>query len=845
MGIRAVRGLFSRYASTATIGCLLSLLAHRLEAKVPVIAQAIADGSIVLDGNEDEPAWSGANWYEDFVQRDPMEGAAPSEHTRIAIVFDSHAIYVYVRADDRQAARISASLTRRDRPSPSDWIEVWLAPQQDRRSGYRFAVNARGVLMDARLGEGGETQDVDWNGVWSAKVVRDASGWSAEFEIPFAEIRMEPSTRWGINISRRIQRLNEESVLSPTPKMSPRVLGHVAELRGFDKVISRMPLSLVPYGLLGWQQNGTDGSSEFRIGGDLRLSLNAASTLEATVLPDFGQVESDPSQLNLTAFEIFLPERRPFFLEGRDTFRFPLALRNWQNETLFYSRRIGQRPGRDLGLDDSATVDYPNASRIYGAAKWLGRTSSGINFGILSAVTHSEFAQVDLYGIRSRPLVAPPTSYSVARLRKDLDGGSSAIGLMATHVERAVNGDDRRYFVNRATAVAADLDWRDRNVGVTGHVLGTRLEGSSEALNTVQTSSTHYMQRPDAYHLHYDPARTSLGGWGAEIAGGKFDGAPLRGGVAVRARSPGLNPNDLGYMQRADTQLGELWIDWHLDQPTPFYRSFSFGTAVWLSKTFGPELTGSGVSIWSSARLHSNMVVGLWGMRTIEALDVSLLRGGPAFTVPGSWMGSWWLQSDDRGKTDFNFSGLWNSRDRDSYKRVQATFTVRLRPVSSLTFSAAPSLERSLDGLQYVNGDDPNRIVLGRLVRTTGSLTLRVNWAMTPDLSLESYAMPYVSAGTYSQFYDVVAPRSANYASRLAPTNYDGDDRFVVGQVRSNLVLRWDYLPGSALYLVWAHEQNTDRNSTGRFSPFVDSYELLRAMSYDTLMLKLSYLEQF
>ncbi len=834
-----------RWTFAVRVALPLVLSVHGIMAAGPVQAHRVSDGSITLDGMATGSAWSTAQWYEDFVQRDPKEGAAPSQRTRVAVVFDSRAIYVFVRALDNQADHIVAALTRRDRPSPSDWIEVWLAPQRDRRSGYRFAVNAHGVLLDARLGEAGETQDVDWNGVWSASVSRDQTGWSAEFEIPFTEIRVDPSAAWGINISRRIQRLNEESVLSPTPKMSARVLDHVTDLRGVAGITAHIPVSVIPYALIGWQQQGTDGSLEYRMGGDVRVGLGTASTLEATVLPDFGQVESDPSQLNLTAFEVFLPERRPFFLEGRDTFRFPLALRNWGNETLYYSRRIGQQPGRDLGLDDTATVDYPTSSRIIGAGKWLGRTPSGLNYGLLSAFTETERATVTQNGITSRPLVAPPTSYTVARARQDFDGGRSAVGVMATHVERAVAGDDRHYFVDRATAVATDFDWRQRNVGLTGHVLGTRLEGSSEAINAVQTSSTHYMQRPDGYYLHYDPSRTVLGGWGAEIAGGKFDGTPIRAGVFMRARSPGLNPNDLGYMQRADSQTGEAWLDWHLDRPTPIYRSLSFGTSVWGAKTFGPELIGNGVSMWSWTRLHNNMSVGLWAMRSWQALDVSLLRGGAAFLVPGGWVGSWGLQSDDRGRTDYNLSGSWNWRDQQSLKRLGAAFTLRTRPASALSVSLAPSYERSIDDLQYVNGDDPNHIVLGRLLRTTGSLTLRINWALTPDLSLETYAMPYISAGIYTRFYSVAAPRAAEYSARLAATSYDGDNRFVAGQVRSNLVVRWDYTPGSSMYVVWAHEQTTDRSDLGRFSPFVDSYDLLRAKSYDTIMLKLTYLERF
>lgn len=810
-----------------------------------VIAKRVPDGSIIVDGTASETVWQGAQWYGDFVQRDPNEGAPPSQATRVAVVFDSRAIYIFVRALDRQPERISAALTRRDRPSQSDWIEVWLAPQRGRRSGYRFAVNARGVLLDARLGEAGETQDLDWNGIWFASVQQDDTGWQAEFELPFSELRVEPASVWGINVSRRIQRLNEESVLSATPKMSQRVLGYAAQLKGVDAITTHVPISLTPYALVGWQQEGRNGELEYRMGGDARVGIGSAATLEATVLPDFGQVESDPSQLNLTAFEIFLPERRPFFLDGRDTFRFPLALRNWTNETLYYSRRIGARPGRDLGLDDAASVNYPTASNIIGAGKWIGRTPAGLNYGVLTAYTESAYAHVIQDGIGSRPMVAPPTSYSLARFRQDLDGGRSAIGLMATHVERVVNGSDRNYFIDRATAAAVDLDWRRHDVGLTGHLLGTRLEGSSEALDLIQTSSTHYMQRPDAHHLHYDPGRTTFGGWGGEIAGGKFDGTPVRAGLAMRARSPGLNPNDLGYMQRADSQLADSWLDFHLDKPTALYRSLSFGTGAWLAKTFGPEITGSGVSLWTSSRLRSNMTVWLFTMRSLPALDVSLLRGGSAFLVPGSWSGSWGFQSDDRKATDYNLAGTWAWRDEQSLKRVSALFTARTRPSSAVSISMAPYLERSIDDLQYVNGDDPNHIILGRLLRTTGSVTLRVNWTLAPTLSLETYAMPYVSAGTYTRFYTPIAPRAGSYSERLARTNYDGDDRFVAGQVRSNLVLRWDYIAGSSVYLVWAHEQTTDRADIGRFSPLVDSYDLLRAMTHDSILLKLTYFEQF
>jgi hypothetical protein len=616
----------------------------------------------------------------------------------------------------------------------------------------------------------------------------------------------------------------------------------LAELRGLSDVSRRWKLELRPYISTALQRTGRPFELTPRIGGDTNIGLGTDRTLHLTVLPDFGQVQSDPSQLNLTAFEIFLPEKRPFFLEGREVFQFPLARRNRLNESLFYSRRIGAKPSRELGINEEDVIDYPTQTTIVGAAKVIGRESNALNYGFLTAATDGALAKMQIDGTYRKLPVAAPTGYAVARLRKEFDHGQSAVGTMFTFVGRKLTPELRPIFVEHAFAAATDFEMRQGDLGLVGHVFGTVLAGTPAALTSIQRSSTHYFQRPDAPHLKYDPNRTWLGGWGAELVGGKFDGSPWRASWTVRARSPGLNPNDLGYLQRADQQQAELWIQRRGDQPGPIHRYYHIAGTVWLEKTFGPEVTGLGAMLNGYWQLPDHSMTYLGVRRNLAALDVSLLRGGPAFLVPGKWDAWWGIGTDERRSCDVDFELAGATRDNDSLLQGNATVWLNIHPTSSIRISIAPSFTRSNDDLQFVNAVDPNTIILGRLLRNTVSMTLQASWAVSTAFTLEAYAMPYITAGTYARFYQVDRPRASSYRNRLQQVDDAGDDRFTLGQLRSNLLLRWEYLPGSTLFLAWTREQTQQGNDLGVIRIDRELSNTLTSRSYDSVLFKLSHL---
>lgn len=804
-----------------------------------VTATRIAEGEPIVDGKADEPAWRDVDWHEGFVQRSPYDQQPPSEQTRVAVVFDDDALYVFVQANDATPERIRARLTRRDEWSPSDWIEVWLAPDHNRRTGYRFALNPHGVQIDSRISDGGATQDVDWNVFWRGATTISSSGWAAEFKIPFSLLTFGNSTRpWGFNVVRHISRLAEESLLSATPKSSTRPLRYMADLLGLE--LSQKPhfVELWPYLSLSVSGHDSDSRLLARAGGEVNVTLGSSRTLQLSVLPDFGQVEADPSNLNLTAFEVTFPEKRRFFLEGRELLRFPLALGVSSSETLFYSRRIGAQPTRDLGLADSAIIEYPDRSTILGAAKFAGREVKGLSYALLSAVTDSAHARVHSSAGTVLAPVGAATIYSVGRIRREFDS-HSAVGGILTHVGRDLDADLAPHYVRQAIGTAADFELHRGSIGLLGNLAVTHLAGSPAAIESVQRSSVHYLQRPGAHHLQYDAGRTSLTGWSAELTGGKLDGSPWRAHWRVFSRSPKFDPNDLGYLQKADQQHAEVWLQRREDSPGRWHRHYQMASALWVDKTFGPELTGLGAMLNGYWELpdHSSAYSGV--RRNESALDVSLLRGGPAFRMPGKWDAWIGVGTDERRVADVDVEFWGHAGDASSLLRGIVTLVLNVRPSSALRVSMAPSFDASRDALQYVATDTANGAILGNLLRNTVSLTLRASWALTNRLHLEAYAMPYLTAGTYQNFFRVTDPLASKLADRVILVDYTGDRRFSLGQLRSNLLLRWESLHGAVIYLVWTREQTQSNSELGMLRLDRDLGSVLSSQPVDIVMLKL------
>ncbi len=839
---------FTQRAGVLLLAVSLSFVSGPAGAQVaprPVHAVAIETDVIELDGRGDEPAWRRAPAVGNFVQRDPVEGAAPTEPTKVRIVFDERALYFLIEAEDSRPDEIRRLLTARDLESPSDWVEVWLNPQNDRQTGYRFAVNAKGVQLDSRFSQGGSNQEVNWHAVWTSAVAASERGWCAEIRIPFSEMRFDGSTStWGLQVLRRLARENEISTLQYLPKAASRPLLEMAELGGLDDLPPAGTLQIRPYALLGWDRHGTATDLFGRAGGDVRMQLTPSATLHVTALPDFGQVEQDPSQLNLSAFEIFQQERRQFFLDGRENLELPLSYHDFFTDHLYYSRRIGQRPSIEVDAGEHPVSDYPDATTILGAAKILARTPKGLNASMLNALTDAESATLDLDGATIEVPVASRTSFNVARLRQEVHGGRGYVGVVGTYTHRLLHPSLRGALPELAAVGGAEFDLRFGDYGLMGQALGSHVVGTSEAIDRVQRSPTNNRQRTDAVHVDYDPFQKSLDGYGIALLGGKLDGSPWRASWGGHARSSGFNTNDLGYLRTADSIQYAIDVQYRFDEPTWLSRFASLGGGVWLDKTMGAEVTGLGAEVEGEIQFRNNSwgALGVYGFA--PALDTNRLRGGPAILRPGG-MGVWANHSTDkRRRWDVETAATTEVLYERSYREGTIELTANVRPISSLEFSLSPSLRSFVDDLQYVDtveeGGSP-RYILGRVDAQAYSLTLRASWALGLGLTLRAYAQPFVTFGRFSQFYAVTNPRAHDYSERRRPVEHDAKSTFLDSTLRSTFVLRWDFMPGSSAYVVWTREQAYGSSEAHGLILSRDTKQLLRAPARDTFLTKVEW----
>ncbi len=805
-------------------------------------AHRVKSGTIEIDGTGDDLGWKEVAWSDGFVQYDPNEGAPPSERTRVKSAYDDDAVYFLVEAFDSQPDQIVGRLTRRDEVSTSDWIHVWLDTFGDGRSAYRFSVNPVDVKQDARVND--EVEDVNWDGIWDVRTTTSSVGWTAEFRIPFNQLRYNTEEgRWGFQVGRDLTRKSERSFFSSTPHGTTTLVRHFAQLEGLEALPSSSALSLEPYALGGVEVDDGDRSLKGTLGGEMRLGLGASMNLAVSINPDFGQVESDPSVLNLSSTEVFFDEKRSFFLEGKEQLDFPFGYGDGDlgRYRLFYTRRIGRAPTGGSSLtDDEEIEDAPANTPILGAVKLTGKTNDGWGIGLLDALTDGTEGTISgPDGLHQRTL-EPLSNALVARVSKDFRNGQTTTGVILTHLVRRSEADTNSELVTQAVAGGADFSHRIGDYQLLARVFGSELAGTPAAIEEVQRSSVHYFQRPDAAHLTLDPDRESLAGWGTSIVAGKTNGKDWRGAAGVVVTSPGFDPNPLGYLPRADQQLGFLWAQYREDDPGPGYRNYVINVNLSGTKTFGNEITSVGGNVNATFTFPDTSYFYFGAGRDLEALSVNALFGGSGIERPGDWFG--WIggQTDDRAPVNFLGEVFGGYNDDRSGGYFGTYILLKMRPASSVEISLQPTVERDIRDFQWVDEIDDLSIV-GHLRQLTASVALRANWTLTPDLSLQIYASPYLSAGRYENFRAVTDPHAARYRDRFSPYDYDGDDRFIFAQLRSNVVIRWEYLLGSTLYLVWSHEQSLDDDQHGTLDLGRDFSGLVTSPTLDTVLFKLSY----
>jgi hypothetical protein len=791
-----------------------------------------------------DAVWLGAEPTVEFVQREPHEGAAPSQRTEFRVAYDASTLYVKVRAFDAEPDKIVTYLTRRDDNSPCDWLRVFIDSYHDRRTAYEFAVNPSGVKQD-RYWFNDSDRDDSWDAVWDVSVTRDGDGWIAEFRIPFSQLRFSPgvANTFGLAVVREIGRLKETSTWPLLPRAATGYVSSFGDLTGLSMLATPKRLELLPYMVSQLTTQRTSGNPlvqaadpQAALGLDLKYGLTTGLTFTGTVNPDFGQVEADPAVVNLSAFETFFSERRPFFIEGSGNFNFP-----FDNGQLFYSRRIGRSPQGtdDLPSGDGIYTDSPAQTSILGAGKVTGRVGK-FSIGVLNAVTRQERAAVADGASRFERPVEPLTNYSVGRVRREF-ANQSSLGFMLTSTNRQLT-DNLTFLPKTAVTGGVDFDWRFKSrYSLNGYWAGSDVSGDHLAIDRIEENSRHYFQRPDAVSVRLDPNATSLSGSAARIDFRKIGGERIRFDSSTGFKSPGFDISDVGFFRRADEITTNNWLQIRSETPSRWFRARYLNFNQYAHWNYDGDLLGSGGNINASATFTNSWAIGGGYNVNQRYFDDRLSRGGPGGLFE-DYNGVWfWVNSDDRHAVSFNYNGTFFADGYGSWVREYQP-SVTLRPVPSLSLIAGMRVASSVNDTQWVNNvtDTKAHYVFGRLAQTTVSFNGRVSYTMRPTLSLQLYAEPFVSAGGYGAFKELVHGRNASYSDRYAPFAYSDNPDFNYRSFRTTNVLRWEYKPGSTVFVVW-QQAREGSVSDGAFRFNRDFHDLFSAAGRNVFLVKLAY----
>ncbi|HWI16584.1 MAG TPA: DUF5916 domain-containing protein [Vicinamibacterales bacterium] len=825
------------------------------ERRATMVVEAVAipaTSPIVLDGKLNEEVWQQAPAIVEFVQRDPAEGQSPTMRTEAHVAYDANALYVAVRAHDTGASDIVGILTRRDQRSPSDWIRIVVDSYFDRRSAYEFGVNPVGVKTDRYYFNDGQSDD-SWDAVWDVEVERDATGWRAEFRIPFSQLRFNNTSGGpvGFAVMREIGRLAETSTWPLLSRNANGFVSQFGELRGLKMSGTPKKFELLPYTVGDFRTQPDEAGNPLSnpndpgatLGLDMKYAVTPGLTFTGTVNPDFGQVEADPAVVNLDAFETFFQERRPFFVEGSGTFRFNMDCNDGNCTGLFYSRRIGRAPQGSADTADNEYSKQPDSATIIGAGKLTGRVA-GFSIGALTAVTAREDAEIAATGSLDRRdfTVEPLTGYTVLRARKEFTNQSS-LGFMTTLTNRQ-NEAATSFLADNAYAGGVDYDWRlSQKYNISGFWAASRIQGSTEAITRLQENTVHSFQRPDADYVDTDFGATTLSGHAGSVSVGKIAGETIRFSSFVGYKSPGFDSNDLGFMRRADEINQSIWVQWRNFKPGKYVRTRNFNINQYQAWNFGGDRTYSGGNInshWTFTNYYS--IGGGFNLDAAPFRD-RVTRGGPG--VRGNLGKNLWYNAstDSRKPLSFNyFGGHW--ADTKDSSRHDINPGVNWRATSSMSLNIGVRYAINQDDSQWVTNETLDgggrRYVFARINQRTVSFNTRFNYTLTPNLSLQVYAEPFVSAGSYSNYKELVDGRAERYEDRYRPYAYSGSADFNIRSFRTTNVLRWEYRPGSQLFLVW-QQGRSDSLDQGDFRFGRDFGGVFSAPSRNVFLIKFSY----
>ena len=840
-----------------------------------------AKGSITIDGELNEEDWTTGTWEGGFIQNTPYENKQPSQKTEFKLIFDNENIYVAIKAYDSAPDSIVRRLSRRDKLE-GDNVGIILDSYHDLRTGFSLSVSASGVKSDFIYANDGMIEDPTWDPIWYTKTRIYSWGWVAEFKIPITQLRFEKNsnTIWGFEVARQIYRHAELDLWQPIARNASGFIHFFGELSGMGAIRPQKQLDITPYLVSSLhtypQEEGNpfaDGSdTHLKAGIDAKIGVTNNLTLDVSINPDFGQVEADPSEVNLTGFESFFIEKRPFFIEGNNITRFPLGFGDGDlsQEQLFYSRRIGRRPSGDPELKDGEFMKSPDFTSIIGAAKLTGKTESGWSVGVIESVGNEENAEIDFNGVRRKELIEPLTNYFVGRIQRDLNKGNTIIGAMMTNTNRKLGNSSLNDLLHKNSS-SAGIDFKqyfkNKSWVLELNSVFSQVNGNKNALAETQNSTSHLYQRPNATRS-FNAERTSLTGQGGNFQFGKIEGN-LNLMFLTLWKSPGLELNDIGFLRSTDEILPVFFAGYKFNKPTGIMREANININEWNGWDFAGNFLFTGGNINGQIQLTNQwMFFGGVNFET-NILSNTILRGGPALKIPGNINVNFMVMTDPRKKFSVHYTGMHaRNENKTGYMNLFSP-ELKYKPLNTLEIFLEPAYNISMKDFQYVDeiySGGKSNYLLARINSKTISLSMRINYNITPDLSIEYWGQPFIASGKYSRFKSVVQPKSSNYIDRFklfnnqditlnSNTNFYSVDEdsdgtgnysfenpdFNVNEFLSNMVLRWEYIPGSVLFLVWSQNRSFE-SVKGEFD---FSHNLSNLYSFEkpsnVFLVKLSY----
>jgi len=793
-----------------------------------------------IDGNLNDACWLEGNWSGSYLQHMPNEGEEPSQQTKLKVLYDDKNMYIAIRCYDNEPEKIDRQLGRRD-DFMGDMVGINFDSYYDKRTGFEFNLSAGGAQIDLMLQNDG--WDTSWDAVWEGKTSLEDSAWTAEYRIPLSQLRYSTDEiqKWGMHSWRWINRNQEENNWNLIPRDNPGLMRSIGELVGIENLPKSRRIELLPY-TLGKAKfyekeagnpyaKGTD--IDFNYGLDAKIGITSDFTLDLTMFPDFGQVEADPAVLNLSAFETFFDEKRPFFLEGKNITDF-----NFGGGSLFYSRRIGQSPSYSPNLDSTEYAESVQNTAILGAAKVTGKTKNGLSVGIINAITAKEIVEKTTPTDTSNVVVEPFSNYFVSRLQQDINSGNTIIGGMITNTRRAIKDSHLEFLADQATTGGLDFrhHWKNKTYFFEAKTVFSQVQGAQQAITDLQYSSARYYQRPDADHLDIDSTLTQLSGYGGEFAFGKSSGGRWRYSAYVGFRSPGLDLNTIGFLSTVDQINQSINVEYVVNEPQGNIREYSIGASQNNNFNFAGEYLQSSLHLNGRIKFENKWNYRVNYNRFFDETNTRLLRGGPSIYTQGFHCASAGFHTNESKKVSFGFNYHTHIFDSKLSKENSISPNLTWRATTSLKLAANMHYSLETSGFQYIDDDYDNEYFMASLKRKTLGVTLRADYAISPKLTLQFYGNPFISVGEYSKFklitdhtsksYDKLFHQFANEKDvynekkKTYDFSYNGNNYtipnpdFNFQQFRTNFVARWEYKMGSTLYFVWSHGRSNWEETT-------------------------------